>query len=375
MAKQTNIRRRGNAWVVVIRIDGRQVWASFPTRDAAEVHLEQLRAERRNGTYRAPVKVSFRAAAEAWHEHGVAEGGTRGPWKATTRRDYRSVLDAHLYPAFGHLQLAEVTAERITAWRRERMRAGKLPRRTAEKVVAVLHGIFERARVEFAFPRNPVVDVERLATHYGAAIDFYSPEEVWSLVRAAESEQDAAIFLTAAFTGLRRGELVALRVRAVDFAGETIRVEGSYAGGELSTPKSGKPRAVPMVPEVATALSRLLDRRGDPAADELVFAGEGGGYLDGSALRRRYAAAQKRAGLRPLRFHDLRHTFGSLAVKRSDIVELQAWMGHADVKTTMRYLHHKSHAGEAARLAGAFAAEQPASVLQASEVAAVPEEA
>ena len=87
----------------------------------------------------------------------------------------------------------------------------------------------------------------------------------------------------------------------------------------------------------------------------MVFAGEGGGYVDASALRRRYLKAQKAAGLRSLRFHDLRHTFGSLAVSRASLVALQAWMGHADVKTTMRYLHHKSHAAEAELLDGAFA--------------------
>jgi integrase len=365
MARQTNIRRRGNSWVVNLRVNGEKVWRSFPTRDAAELFLERIRAERRNGTYRAPVKVTFRVAAEAWHEHGVNEGGRRGPWKATTLRDYRSVLDVHLLPAFGELQLADVTADRIAAWRRERMRSGKLPRRTAEKVVAVLHGIFERARREYAFPANPVADVERLAMHYGTAIDFYSPEEVWALVRAAGSTQDAALFLTAAFTGLRRGELVALQVRAVDFANSSIRVEGSFAGGELSTPKSGNPRAVPMVPEVATALSRLLDERGDPSGEELVFPGDGG-YLDASALRRRYAATQKRAKLRTIRFHDLRHTFGSLAINRASIVQVQAWMGHADVKTTMRYLHHKSQAGDAQLLAGAF---EPNPVVMADAAA------
>ena len=88
----------------------------------------------------------------------------------------------------------------------------------------------------------------------------FSPEEVWALVRAAGSEQDAAIFLTAAFTGLRRGELLALRWRDVDFAGSTIRVRASYAAGELTTPKSGKVRSVPMAPDVAAALARLGHR-------------------------------------------------------------------------------------------------------------------
>ena len=71
-------------------------------------------------------------------------------------------------------------------------------------------------------------------------LDVFSPEEVMALVRAAESEQDAAIYLTAAFTGLRRGELIALRWRDLDFAGCVIRVRASYSAGALSTPKSGK---------------------------------------------------------------------------------------------------------------------------------------
>ena len=77
------------------------------------------------------------------------------------------------------------------------------------------------------------------------------PEEVWALVRAAADERDAAVYLTAAFTGLRMGELRALRWRDVDFPRSVVRVRASYAVGELSVPKSGKVRSVPMVHEVA----------------------------------------------------------------------------------------------------------------------------
>jgi len=58
--------------------------------------------------------------------------------------------------------------------------------------------------------------------------------------------------------------------------------------------------------------------------------------------------------VRPLRFHELRHTFGSLAINRASLIDVQAWMGHADIKTTMRYLHHKSRADEAELLSAAF---------------------
>jgi integrase len=170
---------------------------------------------------------------------------------------------------------------------------------------------------------------------------------VWALARAAASEQDAAIFLTAAFSGLRREELIALRWRDVDFAGSVIRVRASYHEGVLSSPKSGKVRSVPMAPDVASALAKLGNRGELVADDDLVFAGEGGGYVDGSALRRRYDAAVKRGGLRRLRFHDLRHTFGTRMIAKADIRRVQEWMGHADIQTTMKYVHYAPRAEDA----------------------------
>ncbi len=86
-----------------------------------------------------------------------------------------------------------------------------------------------------------------------------------------------------------------------------------------------------------------------------MFVGEAGGYLDGSALRRRYKSALAAAGLRPLRFHDLRHTFGTRMIAKADIRRVQEWMGHADVQTTMRYLHYAPRKEDAALVARAFA--------------------
>ena len=135
---------------------------------------------------------------------------------------------------------------------------------------------------------NPLARVEKHPMRASGDIQVFSPEEVWALVRAAASKQDGAIFLTAAFTGLRMGELLALRSRDVDFADATVRVRGSYAAGHLTTPKSGKVRAVPMAPDVATELAQVGNRENWVGDDDLAFAGEGGGHLDGSALRRRY---------------------------------------------------------------------------------------
>ena len=131
-------------------------------------------------------------------------------------------------------------------------------------------------------------------------------------------------------------------------------MRANYAGGALTTPNSGKVRSVPLAPEVAKALDGLSRRDWFTDEDDLVFAGKTGGYLDGSALRRRYKAALKRAELRPLRFHDLRHTFGTRMIAKADIRRVQEWMGHADIQTTMRYLHYAPRAEDALLVAEAF---------------------
>ena len=187
-------------------------------------------------------------------------------------------------------------------------------------------------------------------------IDVFSPEEVWALVRAAEAEQDSTLFLTASFTGLRMGELLALRWRCVDFARRSIRVERGFTLGTEDTPKSNRERVVPMAPEVEQALARLGQREDWTEDEDLVFCGSHGGHLSPSKLRVRYRTALDAAGLRRLRFHDLRHTFGSIAINRGSLVQVNAWMGHADIRTTQRYLHFKEHGDEAVHsLAGAFA--------------------
>jgi integrase len=221
----------------------------------------------------------------------------------------------------------------------------------------ILHGIFRRAMKVWGLPRNPAAEVERPRFRVSYDIDAYSPEEVQALVRAASSEQDACLYLTAAFTGLRLGELLALRWRDIDFQGDAIRVRASYtAHGGLDTPKSGKVRSVPMVEEVAQTLARLGDREWLTGDDDLVFGSDTGGFADASSLRVRYKTALARAGLRPLRFHDLRHTFGTLAVRKAEVPAVQAWMGHSHIGTTMRYIHHRDRGDEARLLAEAFRA-------------------
>jgi integrase len=147
-------------------------------------------------------------------------------------------------------------------------------------VLNVLHGIFKRAKKVWSLPVNPAAELERHPDRVSGDIEVYAPEEVWALARAGFDERDATVYVTAAFTGLRMGELRALRWRDVDFERSVVRVRASYAEGELSVPKSGKVRSVPLVAEVAQALARLGERDGWNADDDLVFAEPHGEWLN-----------------------------------------------------------------------------------------------
>ena len=362
-------RARGPVWYAKYRLpDGRQVqkklgpaWtergrppAGYFTKRQAEAWLREILDEARRGTLSGMVRTgaTFADAAAEWLRYVEHDRGR----KPSTVDGYRSIVRSELLPRFGDMALESVTPSVIEAWQASMTQAAS----TRTKALVLMHGIFQRARKVWSLPTNPVADVEKPPLSRSGDLQVFSPEEVWALTRAAASEQDASLFLTAAFTGLRMGELLALRWRDVDFAGSSVRVRASYYAGHLTTPKSGKVRAVPLAPDVASALAQLGRRENWVGDDDLVFAGEAGSYLDGSALRRRYKAALDAAGLRPLRFHDLRHTFGTRMIAKADIRRVQEWMGHADIQTTMRYLHFAPRDEDAALVAEAFAIVPPA---------------
>jgi integrase len=357
---------RGDVWYAKYRVPGgRQVkrrigpaWTergrpaqAFFTKRTAEAWLSEVLEQARRGELAGMVRTdaTFADAADEYIRW-LREDRQRKP---STLRDYRSIINAHLLPAFGSERLEDMTTDQVEAWSAKLAARGTMNNRTRLKILTVLHGVMKRAVRVWKLPRNPVSDVEKPVQHRSVGIEVFSPEDVMALVRQAASEQDAAIYLVAAFTGLRRGELVALRWRDVDFPRSHIRVTASYTEGGLSTPKSGKARSVPMAPVVAETLAKLAESSSD---DGLVFPGSHGAYLDASALYRRYKAALVRAGLRDLRFHDLRHTFGTQVIgnPQVSILQLKEWMGHADIDTTMKYLHYAPRPGDAALIATAF---------------------
>src|SRR5437764_8424978 len=314
-------RKRGDVWYARYRTpSGRQIqkmlgpaWtgsgsppAGYLTKRMAEEWLRKTLIEGQRNAPPIEIRATFADAADEYIRYATEDRGC----KPATIRGYRSQLRAHLLPAFGSMRLGDITETEIERWRAGMTsgRKGKdISNKTKNEQLVLMHAIFRRAVKVWRLPRNPVANVDRFRTRRSGDVEVFSPEEVWALVRAAASEMDAAIYLTAAFTGLRRGEVLALRWRDVDFASSVIRVRASYAANQLTTPKSGKVRSVPMAPDVASALARLGQRERFTREDDFVFAGESGLPINGDALSKRYEKALPVAGLRRLRFHDLRH--------------------------------------------------------------------
>jgi integrase len=144
--------------------------------------------------------------------------------------------------------------------------------------------------------------------------------------------------------------LLALRWRDVDSDARRLRVRENLVRGELTTPKSARGhRSVPLATRVADALAAHCAQSSFAEADDLVFCHPHlGRPLERSRLFKRFKAVAVAAGFPELRFHDLRHTFGTrIAAAGVPLRTLQEWMGHRDFKTTLIYADYQPRDDEA----------------------------
>ena len=333
------------------------------TKSQAEARLRDLIA-----TVQAEAPVAhartLQAAADAWFSHLQATGT-----KASSIRAYRSALDKWFLPTLKARSLDRITEEDVEH-AMQRMRAASLSDKSIRNYVGVLRALFNFAADKRRrwTKRNPAADVELPKAPTYTDILYLTPAEVWALVDAARpgpyQQLDRAMYLTAAMTGLRIGELQALDWRSVDIVHARVRVRRTWdrKAKEFTTPKSRRSeRAVPMPDVVAGTLERLFrDQHPDsvePDPDALVFGHPDTGDPFGwRAVYERLRAALKTAGLdQTYGFHSLRHSYGTaLAAQGVPMRTLQEWMGHKDITTTQRYADYCPNPGERDVVEAAF---------------------
>lgn len=339
------------------------------TRAQAERALQRLvEAEQRTIAVSERIDVAEAGARYLLHLERVMNR------KRTTLQDYNIILRRHLAPFFTGLSLDRITSQLVSDYLVAKQREG-LAQNSIRNQITFLHGIFRHAIKRGWATPNPVTAVDRpRINETDPDIRYLDPEEIEALLRAvlddALGRVEWPLYLVAATCGLRQGELVALRWRDVDWSAGVIRVRRSYSRGQFGTPKSRRSsRAVPMTDRVAGVLDRHFRASSFKADDDLVFAHpETGNPLDASKLRKRFKKTVLAAGLRSVRFHDLRHTFGTQAAAAGvPLRTLQEWMGHRDYKTTLVYADYAPRAEERALVERAFAqvgGESPAAAVR-----------
>jgi integrase len=340
---------RGDAWYGQWRVSGKLV-------------KRRLGPRRRPGTRQGLTK----AQAEAALRRAMADVRTAGPVdrldleeagrryirhmetvrqrKRTTVQDYEIILRRHLVPAFGSQPLTRLTLDHVERYVQAKLRSG-LARQTVVNQLNLLNGICAHALKRGWMTENPVARVERPPrVRRDPDLRFLQQDEIDALLLAIPDDglgpMERVMYRAAAMTGLRQGELLALRWRHVDWAANLVRVRRTYTRGEFGPPKSRRSvRAVPVADALLVELERLYQRSAYQSESDLVFCHpQTGRPYDASRLRKRFKRAIEAAGVREVRFHDLRHTFGTqMAAAGAPLRSLMEWMGHRDFATTLVY--------------------------------------
>ncbi len=352
-------------YYIVYWVGKRQKWEAISrSRKDAERRLTEVQGELYAGTYRRLKPITFGEFAEKWLKDYV-----EGSVKFTTLRRYRSLIVAHLSPAFGDTPLTVLTTDDVQQFMARSLREQVVAPRTINHALVVLKEMFKHARQWGYIRQNPAQDVKRLRIEH-QEMDYLKPDEIRLLLHHAD-EPFKTLCLTAILTGMREGELLSLRWADIDWHSNVIHVRRGmfwYTAKELAelqsaqserwqfvAPKSRTSiRKVVMSPRLKEALE--LHRLTCPVSPyDLVFCTKVGTPIEHrNMIEREFWPTLTRAGLRRIRFHDLRHTYTALMIAQGAHVKfIQSQLGHASVQMTLdRYGHllPEAHAGAGDRL-------------------------
>jgi integrase len=319
--------------------------AGYLSEAEALVKAEAFAAEHSHDTIDG--RRAFRAATAAFVRHCEDEKGLRG----STLHEYRRI-GARLAErqwrsgmTWADRPLDNFSADDLLKVRRELLAAKRNPS-TLNHYRRIVRGVFgthaSSPALGWAWSGHKAESEGKLR--------FYNPAQVRRLIAEAHSAEDEAIFTLATEAGPRLSEIRALKVANVDFKVGVVRIEDGYTktGGHAGN-KGRRVRSVPMSEKVRAALQPFCEGK---TAEALVFenSSKPGEPICGSNLYRRYLKAAARAELPRISFHDLRHSFGTQAIRAFNIYEVQRMMGHRHITTTERYLHYAPDPNAAAKL-------------------------
>jgi integrase len=357
--------------------DSRKIRKTFPTQAAATAWRDDAKGAVRRNTLRAPAPLTVAEAATAWLEgmrQGVIRNRSGDPHKPSAIRAYEAALRLRILPELGRVKLAQVTRTDLQDLV-DRLVASGLDASTIGVTLLPLRGIYKRAVARGEIAVNPTAGLDMPAVR-GGRDRIADPAECQVLLDALP-ERDRPVWATAMYAGLRRGELMALRIEDVDLAAGIIHVRRGWDAkeGEIET-KGRNSRRVP----VAAVLRDYLDEHllNLEWTEGLVFGVSPVSPFAPKTISERAVAAwgwrrvrqpnvetrvweAGETALERIGLHECRHTFASLMIAAGvNAKALSTYMGHANISITLdRYGHlMPGNEDEAAALLDAFLARQ-----------------
>jgi integrase len=323
---------------------GRKLRRSFPNLAAARSWRADAEQGVRRGTIRASEPVTVNDAADqlvAGMEAGSVRTRSGDVYKPSAIRGYRAGLDSYVRQDLGAMRLQDVRRRHVQALA-DRLVAEGLSPSSVRNALMPLRVIFRRALRDELVVGNPCDGLD-LPANRGRRDRIVAADHAADLLDALTDTRDRAVWATALYAGLRRGELMALRWADIDLASGAVHVERSYdpRARVFVEPKSraGR-RRVPMAGALRDTLVVLRLDRADAAEDELAF-GDNGRPFAYEPLLERTREAWRTANLDPVGLHEARHTAASLMIAAGvNVKALSEFLGHASITITLdRYGH------------------------------------
>lgn len=333
--------------------DRRLIRKTFDSLAAAKRWRVDASKALQDGTLRPPSSLTVEQVARSWLEDargGAVRNRSGRAFKPSTLRGYQRTLELRVFPHIGGVRLSDVHRRDLQRLIEALVAAGDTPS-TVRNAIDPLRSIFRRAIRDELVAVNPTHDLEVPADD-GRRERVATPGEARALL-AALPDEDRALWATALYTGLRRGELRELRWTDVDLEAGMIGVERALDdSGEIITTKTiAGQREVPILGALRPHLLAHKLRTGRSGSD-LVFGRTASGPFIPSTVRRRAIAAWEKAELEPIALHECRHTATTeMRAAGLDFKMIQVIIGHSSVTTTFdRYTHvsreHLRAAGE-----------------------------
>jgi integrase len=343
--------RKDGRWVAQVRLENgkkKQRYFKPDQEKEARVALRKMLNEKEQGKLSTGPQQTLKVYLEQWLEQ-VHKPTVR----IITYKSYRIMLDNHIIPVLGHVQLQKLTAQQVQAFYTIKLNEGLSPGRI-KGLHMVLHGALANA-VKWELITKNVCDLVTLPIGKRYEAQPLTPEQAQRLLDAAKEHKLETLLVVAVITGMRRGELLGLHWQDIDFDEKCLYVRRSVVRvGKLglieSEPKTRLSKRKIMLPTfVLDALKHyqeyqqvMREQAGTQWEEKgIVFCNARGGYLSESTLQGSFKRLLKRAGLPNIRLHDLRHGAASfLAMLGVHPKVVQEILGHSNIGMTMDVYSH-----------------------------------